>query len=165
MIPPLRERKEDVAPLAASFVDSFNREFRKNVKGIRRDALDILEAYPWPGNVRELRNVVERAMLLNELDELVPEDLPVELRDYPALGKPAPASPAAAAGPPRELDGIFDGGRVTLPAKGIVFEDVEKELVRQALARANGNQTRAASLLGLNRDQIRYRVEKFGLKE
>jgi DNA-binding NtrC family response regulator len=100
--------------------------------------MDVLERYSWPGNVRELRNAVERAMLLTEHDTLVPEDF--------ALLSPGQVS---------------DGFR--LPATGVNLEELERQLVEQALDRSGGNQTRAAALLGMNRDQIRYRIEKFGL--
>ena len=96
-------------------------------------------AYPWPGNIRELRNAVERAMLLGEGDTLVSEYFPVLV--------------------PR---GAVSQG-FELPAVGVDLEQLERDLVVQALART-GNQTRAATLLGLNRDQIRYRIEKFSLK-
>ena len=104
--------------------------------------MQALERHGWPGNVRELRNVVERAMLLTESPSLT-------LADFQAL---SPGSaPASAA----------DGFR--LPPSGVNFEELEKELVAQALQRCDGNQTRAAQLLGMNRDQIRYRMEKFGI--
>jgi transcriptional regulator with PAS, ATPase and Fis domain len=139
-LPPLRERTGDVPLLAARFVEGFNREFGKKVRGLAPDARAALEAYPWPGNVRELRNVLERAVLLAEHDLLRAEDVSI-------LAPPA----ALAAG--------FE-----LPAGGVALEELEKDLVIQALRRSAGNQTRAGRLLGLNRDQIRYRIEKFGLE-
>jgi DNA-binding NtrC family response regulator len=122
------------------YVDGFNREFRKRVTGVSPEAMKGLEAYPWPGNIRELRNAVERAMLLTESDTLLPDHFPVLM----------PRAQATQG--------------VELPAGGIDLEQLERDLVVQALARTKGNQTRAAALLGLNRDQIRYRIEKFGLK-
>jgi two-component system, NtrC family, response regulator AtoC len=139
-LPPLRERREDLAPLIAFFIDTFNREFRKSVQGVSRAAMDLLSRYGWPGNVRELRNAVERAVLLTESDQLQPED-------FAGLGSGKP---------------ITDGFR--LPPSGVNLEQLERDLVVQALERSGGNQTRAAALLGMNRDQIRYRIEKFGLR-
>ena len=139
-LPPLRERTGDVALLAARFVEGFNREFGKKVRGLAPDARAALDAYPWPGNVRELRNVLERAVLLAEGDLLRAEDVSI-------LAPPAP------------LASGFE-----LPAGGVALETLEKDLVVQALKRSGGNQTRAGKLLGLNRDQIRYRIEKFGLE-
>jgi DNA-binding NtrC family response regulator len=138
-LPPLRAHAEDVPLLVEYFIDSFNSEFRKHVHGASPAAYAVLEHYGWPGNVRELRNVVERAMLLSDAERL-------EGRDFAAL------STAAGTGEDFEL-----------PAKGVDLETFERSMVVQALKRAAGNQTKAAALLGLNRDQIRYRIEKFGL--
>jgi two-component system, NtrC family, response regulator AtoC len=140
-LPPLRERPADVPVLVRHFIDLFNTEFRKNVRGLSPEAVRALERYTWPGNIRELRNAIERGMLLADGD---------------VLGEP---------------DFMMLAGRrsVTagyeLPADGINLEDLERDLVRQALRRTGGNQTKAAGLLGLNRDQIRYRIEKFGLEK
>jgi two-component system, NtrC family, response regulator AtoC len=138
-LPALREHAEDVPALIRFFVDAFNREFKKRITGVSPAAETLLKTYGWPGNVRELRNVVERAMLLAEGQRL-------EVEDFSALKS------GAATGDP------FD-----LPAGGVDLEELERSLVVQALRRSGGNQTKAAALLGLNRDQIRYRVEKFGL--
>jgi two-component system response regulator AtoC len=142
IMPPLRERTGDVVLLARYFTDSFNREFRKAVTGLSAAATRLLDSHAWPGNVRELKNAVERAVLLTEGDRLGPED-------FPALG----------AGTGRS------GGEVVfrLPAGGLDIHGLEQSLVEQALTRTGGNQTRAGELLGLNRDQIRYRIEKFKL--
>jgi transcriptional regulator with PAS, ATPase and Fis domain len=142
-VPSLRERGDDIALLAQYFVDAFRKEFKRPVRSLSPAAESALKAYAWPGNVRELRNLVERAVLLAEAETL-------QLVDFESLHT-AHASAAEA-----------DGG-VSLPAGGVQLEEVEKALVVQALARVGGNQTRAAALLGLHRDQIRYRIEKFGL--
>jgi DNA-binding NtrC family response regulator len=138
-LPALRERPGDVPLLVKYYVDAYNREFRKQVKEVSASALKALEAYGWPGNVRELRNAVERAMLLAEGSELGPDDFQML-----GLGRVSPR--------------VFE-----LPADGVDFEALERDLLSQALSRAKGNQTQAATLLGMNRDQIRYRIEKFGL--
>jgi len=137
-LPPLRERKGDVLVLANYFIDRFNGEFRKRVKGLSPAAADTLNQYPWPGNVRELRNAIERAMLLVDRDRLEPEDFTTLTRTV---------SPT----------------QFRLPEEGVNLDDVERQLLTQALERASGNQTQAAQLLGINRDQVRYRIEKFGL--
>jgi len=147
-LPGLREREGDIALLVQLFIEHFNREFRKNVQGFTPRAMAVLEQYPWPGNVRELRNIVERSILLGAGDSLDLEDLPSEIRDQSGAG---------------EVDSAE--GVLSLPQGGVVLEELERDLVRQALKRSNGNQTRAAKLLGLNRDQIRYRIEKFGLRQ
>jgi two-component system, NtrC family, response regulator AtoC len=138
-LPSLREHADDVPALVNFFLDTFNTEFKKRIAGVSAPALTLLKSYGWPGNVRELRNMVERAVLLAEGNRL-------EVKDFGALK----AGHVAADG--------FD-----LPPGGVNLEEMEKDLVVQALRRVGGNQTKAAALLGLNRDQIRYRVEKFGL--
>jgi two-component system response regulator AtoC len=141
-LPPLRDRREDVPMLISHYIDAFNTEFRKKIHGVSPSALDALRAYPWPGNVRELRNAVERAMLLTESVEL-------NEAHFPVLSAPG---------------GDVSSG-MNLPAGGINLEALERSLVVQALERAGWNQTKAATLLGLNRDQIRYRIEKFELEK
>jgi DNA-binding NtrC family response regulator len=112
------------------------------LRGVEPGAMAALKAYGWPGNVRELRNVVERAMLLADGPMLTVGDVP-----------------AAAAGPARLTE------QVALPAAGIDLEQLERSLVVRALERSGWNQTKAAGMLGLNRDQIRDRVEKFKLEK
>ncbi len=136
---PLRERPGDVALLTRHFVDLFNREFHRSVRAIAPEVFELLESHPWPGNVRELRNTVERAMLLAEGDVLGAENLEGLLASR------------------KEREGV------RLPPGGLDFEQLERDLVVQALEREHGNLTRAGALLGMNRDQIRYRIEKFGL--
>jgi DNA-binding NtrC family response regulator len=140
-LPPLRERSKDIPALVSYYVDVYNREFKKRIKGVTKEALSRLQGYRWPGNVRELRNAVERAMLLVEGSELTPAEFPV------ASGALSP---------------LTEG--VPLPSEGIDLEQLERSLVVQALERSGWNQTRAAALLGINRDQIRYRIEKFKLE-
>jgi two-component system, NtrC family, response regulator AtoC len=141
-LPPLRAKAVDIPLLVNYYVDAYNREFRKRVTGVDPGAMAALKGYGWPGNVRELRNAVERAMLLAEGPTLTLGDFPV------------------AAGSPARLT-----EQVDLPAAGIDLEQLERSLVVQALERSGWNQTKAAGMLGLNRDQIRYRVEKFKLEK
>jgi DNA-binding NtrC family response regulator len=142
LMPPLRQRVEDIPLLSAYYVDSFNTEFKKRIRRIAPAAVDRLKAYPWPGNVRELRNAVERAMLLAEGEELTVDHFPLLQKRAGDLSE-----------------------SVELPPAGIDLEQLERSLVVQALQRSGWNQTRAATLLGLNRDQIRYRIEKFQLEK
>jgi transcriptional regulator with PAS, ATPase and Fis domain len=142
-IPPLRERSEDVEPLARYFLDGFTTALRRQARVIPRDALAMLERYGWPGNVRELKNVIERAVILEEGTEILPAHLPDEL-------KPG--------GRALDLEPGFN-----LPAGGIDLEELEKDLISQALQRTRGNKTRAAELLALTRDTLRYRIDKFQL--
>jgi len=141
-LPPLRERRDDIPRLLRHYIDLFNVEFRKKIVGVSPGALKALQAYAWPGNVRELRNAVERAMLLTESAEL-------SEAQFAMLGA---------------SEGELSTG-MGLPAGGINLEELERSLVVQALERSGWNQTKAATLLGLNRDQIRYRIEKFKLEK
>jgi DNA-binding NtrC family response regulator len=141
-LPPLRERSGDIPLLITHYVDGFNAEFRKKIRNVTPTAMSALAAYGWPGNVRELRNAVERAMLLAEGSEL-------QESHFPMLS--AAETPVSSG--------------FALPAGGINLEALERSLVVQALERSHWNQTKAASLLGVNRDQIRYRIEKFGLEK
>lgn len=143
-LPPLRERKEEIMPLIYFFLERFNKEFKRNIKGVASLAQKFLMQYPWPGNVRELRNVLERALILGSGDTLLVEHLPLEI--------------VAAASRAEPLAGDYK-----LPLSGIVLEDLEKDLVCQALDLAGGNQVRAAKLLSISRDAFRNRMKKFGL--
>ena len=143
-MPRLRDRGRDVLLLAQHYIEVFSREFRRHVRGLSPEAERAILAYPWPGNVRELRNLIERAVLLSEADLLEPADFQTlhTLRPPDSAAKPS---------------------GIQLPAEGLNLDEVEQQLVMLALERTNNNQTRAAALLGLHRDQIRYRMEKYGL--
>ena len=145
VVPPLREHPDDVASLAAHFIARFNQEMKRSVRGVSGPAMEMLKAYGWPGNVRELRNVIERAFILHAgMDELRPEHLTRELRDAQPMKRAAPALPA-------------------VNEEGLVLDDVEKKLIAQAMERASGNQSKAARLLGVSRDTLRYRLKKHGM--
>ncbi len=139
---PLRQRGGDIMLLGKHFVARFSSEFRKPITEIRPDAEAKLMSYTWPGNVRELRNAIERAVLLCKHDHIAGDDL--------VLGRPSDQPGEAIAG-------------LLLPPGGVDLARVEEQLVRQALGRTGGNQTHAASLLSLSRDQLRYRLQKYGL--
>ncbi|MBY0493401.1 MAG: sigma-54 dependent transcriptional regulator [Cyanobacteria bacterium] len=141
-LPPLREHREDIRLLIDHYIDVFNLEFRKKIHGLTPTALAALEGYAWPGNVRELRNAVERAMLLAEGTDVTEVHFPMLTAVEPSLST-----------------------GMALPVGGINLDALERSLVTQALERCNWNQTKAALLLGLNRDQIRYRIEKFNLQK
>jgi transcriptional regulator with GAF, ATPase, and Fis domain len=141
-VPPLRDRRDDIPLLVDHFFRHFLKEFRRGAADLSGEAVQKLTGYEWPGNVRELRNVLERAVLLGVGPLIGAEDI--------ALGR-------VTAAPDR------DRRLLSLPQKGIKFDDLEKDLVVQALERTGGNQTKAGELLGMTRDQIHYRMEKFGL--
>jgi DNA-binding NtrC family response regulator len=162
VLPPLRERKEDILPLVEFFLAHYNRKFRKSVRGASEETQRLLVGYDWPGNVRELRNALERAMILAEGSELKPEDLPIAV----ANGKSEATSAEASLNGTTE--GLGSGSRRRLPALsipegGTSLEDVEHALVELALLESRGNQIRAAKLLDISRDALRYKMKKFGL--
>ncbi len=138
-LPPLAARTGDVPLLVRLFLRRFTREFGKEVEDVSPEALAQLEACDWPGNVRELRNAVERAVLLAEGRILGPDDFRL----------PGPRA---------------SGDAFRLMPGGLEFEELERSLVEQALELARWNRARAARLLGMPRDWLRYRVEKFGLE-
>jgi two-component system response regulator AtoC len=141
-LPPLRERGDDLRMLTQHFMAMFASEFRKPITNITEQAQTKLAAYSWPGNIRELRNAIERAILLCKREVLDADDL--------VLGRI------------RDRTGDAIQG-LQLPGNGVDLDQVEEQLVRQALQRTGGNQTRAAKLLTLSRDQLRYRMQKYGL--
>jgi DNA-binding NtrC family response regulator len=145
-LPPLRDRPEDVGPLAAHYLAEFGRRYRRPRRFHPAAAARLLD-YAWPGNVRELANVVERAVLLQEGDEILPVDLGLEVPAASADGAVKVAAGAV---------------RVDLSRGGVSFAEVERALLVEAL-RVGGNRRRAAELLDLSLDTLRYRVEKHGL--
>jgi len=140
-IPPLRDRAEDVLLLAQHYIDKANIKRReKKLKGLSKEAANIFCTYRWPGNVRELRNVIERASILEESPSVTIAHLPQDMV----------SAAAATAG----------GLNIVLPREGIAIEEVENDLCRQAFERTGHNLSRAARLLGITRDQLRYRLRK-----
>ena len=141
-MPPLRERPEDIGPLALHFVELLAREMKIEPRPFEPDALEALEEYAWPGNARQLRNVLERILLLEDEASVRREHLPPEIRGLSA-----------------------SEGPVRLPPSGVDMEDLERDLILQALRRTGGNKSQAARLLGLSRDTLRYRIDKYRLDE
>jgi DNA-binding NtrC family response regulator len=144
-IPPLRERREDIPLLARYFLELFSQTYlKKAIKGFSPETEEILCAYEWKGNCRELKNVVERIVVLENTETILPKHLPAALTN----GKFAE----------RHQSGAF-----VLPEEGISLEELEKDLIRQALKRTSNNQTKAAKLLGISYDSLRYQIKKFGI--
>lgn len=143
-IPPLRDRIDDIQPLARFFIEHYNRKFNRNVQGLSDCATKILLSYNWPGNVRELRNAIERAMILEESAFITSSSLP------PTISRPDCPLPS--------------GPRITeIPAEWTSLADNERRLVARALEQAGGNQTQAARLLSVSRDTLRYKKRKLNL--
>jgi DNA-binding NtrC family response regulator len=137
---PLRERVDDIQPLARHFLEQIARTLGKKVPDLDASAISALEKHHWPGNARELKHTLESAVLLGNGDALT----------------------AADCAPSQRSSGEYHKFR--LPPDGLVLEHLERSLLQQALDVSDWNQVRAGKLLGLNRDQVRYRIEKFGLE-
>lgn len=142
-LPPLRERRDDIIQIAMHFILNFNREFNKQVTGISKEAEGLLVDYQWPGNIRELKNVIERALILGTGELLTVEHLPVEIASTVHVNTPSHC--------------------FILPPEGVDIDEVEKDLIRQALETTEWNQSRAAKKLNLGIDAFRYRMKKFDL--
>jgi two-component system NtrC family response regulator len=143
-LPPLRERREDIPPLAAHFLKRFSERYNTGRLSLADDAMELLYKYDWPGNIRELENVIERVSVLAVGNQISASDLPAEIR----TGRSRIASIG-----------------LKLPDEGISLEEVEKEILVQALEKHHWNQTRAARYLNISRKTLIYRMEKFGLVE
>lgn len=141
-LPPLRERKEDILPLTKHFIEIYNIKFRKNIKGISKEAEEILLKYDWFGNVRELKNVIERAMILETSPILTSANL------YLFPSKMTFAK-----------NEIFS----KLLDSGTTLEEMEKGMIEEALRKSKGNQKKASILLGIGRDALRYKLKKFNI--
>ena len=142
-IPPLRERREDILPLADFFIRQDNIKFRKNLLGLNKAAQKVFQAYDWPGNVRELKNAIERAMIFEGSPYLTAQYLPIQLN-----GKTSH--------PQRPL-------KKQLPGETMSLADVEKDLLIKALNKARGNKTQAAKILSITRDALRYKIKKWNI--
>ncbi|MDO3379630.1 sigma-54-dependent transcriptional regulator [Geoalkalibacter halelectricus] len=143
-VPPLRERREDIEPLARHFMGKFAAEMGKAVTTLSPRTLSCLLAYDWPGNVRELQNAMERAVVMARGSAVTPRDLPQGLHGQDEICLKVPER----------------GGSLTE-----LLEDLECQLIIQTLRREEGSQTRAAEVLGIKRTTLRYKMEKYGLLE
>jgi two-component system, NtrC family, response regulator AtoC len=159
-IPPLRDRKEDILPLVDFFIERYNQQFKKSVRGITDETRRLLLSHNWPGNVRELKNTIERAMILEDELFLRPAYLPFSVGESGGLTAFERTSPADGGQP------LANGRmlpRLYIPEGGTSLEEVEHAMVELAMRQANGNQTHAAKLLDISRDALRYKLKKFGL--
>src|SRR3954471_6846958 len=139
MLPPLRDRAEDVLPLSDHFLAEAAQRTGKRIISFTQPALKILLAYPWPGNVRELENVVERAVALTEADQVGPDDLPPQVRE-------------------RRSTDVLAGAL----ARGLTLAELEREYINRVLTAEGGNKTRAAQRLGLDRKTLYRKLEEYG---
>ncbi|KJU87218.1 sigma-54-dependent transcriptional response regulator [Candidatus Magnetobacterium bavaricum] len=140
-LPSLSQRKDDIPQLIQHFLDKYNKEFGREIRGVDRSAIRMLTDYHWPGNIRQLGSVIERAVLMADADVINPDDIKDEL-SLPATGS---------------------AFKIEIPQEGINFEELEKTLLKKAMARSNNVAAKAARLLGMSYKTFWYRFEKFGL--
>jgi DNA-binding NtrC family response regulator len=145
ILPPLKDRKDDIPYLAHLFLKEFNQRLNKNIREITSEAFDLLNSYSWKGNIRELRNTIERAVLLADSETLGENN-------FSFL--------------PQILDAKEAGNQFSLeiPSKGVKMEYVIKELIQKTLTITKGNQLKAAKVLGISRAKLRYRMEQLGIE-
>jgi two-component system response regulator PilR (NtrC family) len=147
VLPPLRERREDIPLLADHFLGKYAEQMGKSVTGIARTAMELLVQHDWPGNIRELENVIERAVALEGTPTVLPESLPASIRQVTPRGIAVPDS---------------------LPETGFDLEahvkEIERGYIAQALERAGGVQVKAAELVGMSFRSFRYYVKKYNLR-
>jgi len=147
VIPPLRERKEDIPSLIDHFINKFNVENNKNVKGIRKEALELMMNYEWPGNVRELENLIERVIALTYNEYIQADEIPFSFKNIP------------------KIDGLRESvleGKVSFIQ---AEEEFEKEVILDALKRTNYIQSHAAEILGISRRILKYKMDKLGINQ
>jgi DNA-binding NtrC family response regulator len=148
-LPPLRDRKEDIPLLVEHFLERYCHERKRLLMGIDHAAMEVLCTYPWPGNVRELQNAVERAVVLSPHSTITLADLPAEIRNQ----SPAPVGTGTQ---PSTIDDTLPLAEAT--------EAFRRARIRQALEAVDGNQTKAAQLLGLPRTQLSRLMKRLGLR-
>lgn len=142
-VPPLRERKEEIRPLAQMFLQQISAEKKKNFQTFREESFNILENYQWPGNIRELQNTIERVILMHNDTEVLPEYIHILSGDQEHF-------PLA--------NFSLEKGQVRLPPHRLNLKELEEEIVRKALEKFNGNKTKTAAYLGLTRSALRSKI-------
>jgi len=144
-LPPLRERKEDIPLLITHFLGQFDRKGVNRGMEMSTQALKHLMSYDWPGNVRELKNVIERAVILNDGPVILPGHLPPEIVE------------------PGVQRGGYDLNELEIPPDGVPLAQIERDLIKRALDMAQGNLSKAARIIHVSRDTLRYRIRKLGI--
>jgi len=147
-LPPLRERTEDILPLAAIFIEKNNKEFNKNIVGLSEETQALLLKYRWPGNVRELKNVIERAVILCQGGFLLPEHLPLELRSEKNAGAVFP--------PANSSNG-------NLATADLSLDEMEKRHIQAVLLQHNGNKSKTSRALDISRSTLREKMKLYGI--
>jgi transcriptional regulator with PAS, ATPase and Fis domain len=156
ILPPLRERGDDLLLLARNYVEEFNRKFNKKVKGVTKEAEEILRRYTWPGNVRELKNIIERIMILRDVGRhITPENIPAEMKVSAAQDRVAPADDLL---PLISATDRMDYKRAVEKLTG----KIKGRILERALELSGGNKTKAAALLNISRYALIRELKKVG---
>lgn len=146
-VPPLRKRREDIPELINYFLKKFTVQYRnRNIREFSKEAERMMTEYEWPGNIRELKNVIERIVVLENAECILPQHLPPEIRE------------------PAAVTSVGTSGKFILPEEGISLETLEKDLIVQALEKSQHNKSKAAKLLDISYDTLRYQMKKFDLQ-
>jgi two-component system response regulator AtoC len=145
-IPPLRERREDILPLALDIMQFFNKELKKSFTGITPAAAELLRGYPWPGNIRELRNVIERTMILSKECEIIDDDLPEEVRDYREH--------------PEQEEKLSSFDVSPTGDQFVSLRELEDRYIHDVLTATGQNKTHAARILGIHPTSLLRRLKK-----
>src|SRR5579859_7551829 len=149
-LPPLRSRRSDIPVLANHFLAKFSQLAGGRVKEVSREAMEVLLDYSWPGNIRQLESAIERAVLLCDGESITPRDLPAEVLARKSFVRPGERA---------------RGDRFEIPPEGINFDNLERDLIMQAMEKADGVIAKAAKMLGMSYRTLQYRLEKFGVKK
>jgi len=154
-LPPLRERGGDSVILAQHFIESFNQEYDRTIQGLAPSAKEFIQNYYWPGNIRELKNAIERAVLVESEEWVEADDLSVDSEQ---------AKPSARVNDTPKVTTVdLNFSDFEIPDEGIPLEEIERNIILSALEKADGNISKAARLLRINRGKFRYRLERLGL--
>jgi len=164
LLPPLRDRGDDIILLATTFINKFNTKFRKNIKGFTSEAAEIMTNYQWKGNIRELRNVIERIVLL-ESENVISKNSLNFLKLPPNSANIGKDNSSSMPLPNQSNITTLKTGehKLDIAKNGVEMNNVIKDLILQTLKITNGNQIKAAKILGISRAKLRYRVDQLGI--
>jgi len=161
-LPPLRNREDDAIIIANYYLKKFNKEFKKSIKGFTQDALKLIKSYSWPGNIRELRNVIERGVLLENVEHLSANHLMINLEELPEEHTQTENKQETII---QDKDSLEKTGKFNLSLDALTLEEAEKALIKKVLILNNWNRNAVASAIGINRTTLYSKMKKYGIKK